>query len=85
MLVRYQCSEMYNGTPTASCGDDGMYMTSGRCRRECGAPPHVEHAVPRFNNSEVAEGWFVGMGCPYDCEPGLLLVGSFRWSLWYYI
>ena len=30
MVVRYQCDEMYNGTPTASCGDDGMYMVSGK-------------------------------------------------------
>ena len=146
MVVRYQCEEMYNGTPTASCGDDGMYMVSGletglrqlehgdhliififllyivqddmrsydmrqydminmssihriyinqslsslymcstlrayhlftsdveprgRCRRECGAPPAVEHAAPRFNNSQVADGWLVGMACPYDCDPG---------------
>lgn len=28
-MIRYQCDEMYNGTPTASCGDDGMYMISG--------------------------------------------------------
>ena len=104
IVVRYQCDEMYNGTPTASCGDDGMYMVSGmrrvwrhggvpllgampwcdaiagvplpnaitgchswmprwdandfqsfpvcypnigRCRRECGPPPKVDHAAPR--------------------------------------
>lgn len=70
MVVRYQCDEMYNGTPTASCGDDGMYMVSGRCRRECGPPPRVPHAAPRFNNSHVRGGWFVGMRCPYVCDPG---------------
>ena len=32
IVVRYQCDEMYNGTPTASCGDDGMYMVSGMIR-----------------------------------------------------
>ena len=32
IVVRYQCNEMYNGTPTASCGDDGMYMVSGMIR-----------------------------------------------------
>ncbi|CAK9039837.1 EGF and pentraxin domain-containing protein 1 (Polydom) [Durusdinium trenchii] len=70
MVIRYQCDEMYNGTPTASCGDDGMYMISGRCRRECGAPPRVLHAAPRFNNTEAKSGWFVGMRCPYVCDPG---------------
>lgn len=70
IVVRYQCDEMYNGTPTASCGDDGMYMVSGRCRRECGPPPKVDHAAPRFNNSDVEGGWFVGMRCPYVCNPG---------------
>ncbi|CAE7023517.1 CSMD3 [Symbiodinium sp. CCMP2456] len=70
MVVRYQCDEMYNGTPTATCGDDGMYVKAGRCRRECGAPPAISHAAPRFNNSGILGGWFEGMQCPYSCDPG---------------
>ena len=27
------------------------------------------HAA-RFNNSHVRGGWFVGMRCPYVCDPG---------------
>jgi len=70
MVVRYQCDQMYNGTPTATCGDDGMYITAGRCRRECGPPPTVPHASPSFDNVLVANGWFEGMRCPYVCDPG---------------
>jgi len=70
MVVRYQCDAMYNGTPTATCGDDGMYVTEGRCRKECGAPPIVPHASPSFDNAKVVHGWTDGMRCPYVCDPG---------------
>ena len=28
-LVDAQTRQMYNGTPTATCGDDGMYVKAG--------------------------------------------------------
>ena len=39
--MRYQCEEMYNGTPTASCGDDGMYMAAGASWGESLALPRA--------------------------------------------
>lgn len=71
-VVRYQCDTMYNGTPTATCGDDGMYVTVGRCRRECGSPPALPHASPNFDNALVAAGWMEGMRATYICDPNYL-------------
>eukprot|EP00931_Biecheleriopsis_adriatica_P006869 TRINITY_DN108212_c0_g1_i1.p1 TRINITY_DN108212_c0_g1~~TRINITY_DN108212_c0_g1_i1.p1 ORF type:complete len:1053 (-),score=116.33 TRINITY_DN108212_c0_g1_i1:58-3174(-) len=70
MVVRYQCDDMYVGTPTATCGDDGLYVTAGRCKRECGPPPAVPHAAPSFDNKNVSHGWYEGTRCPYSCNPG---------------
>eukprot|EP00928_Gymnodinium_smaydae_P095881 TRINITY_DN8344_c0_g2_i4.p1 TRINITY_DN8344_c0_g2~~TRINITY_DN8344_c0_g2_i4.p1 ORF type:complete len:871 (+),score=119.50 TRINITY_DN8344_c0_g2_i4:21-2633(+) len=70
MVVRYQCDKSYNGTPTATCGDDGLYVQVGRCRKECGAPPVVPHATPTFSNSELPFGWIEGMRVPYVCNVG---------------
>jgi len=70
MIVRYQCERMYNGTPTATCGDDGMYITEGRCRKECGPPPLLLRASPSFDNTMVSTGWVAGMRVPYTCDPG---------------
>merc|ERR1719277_1618245 len=70
MVVRYQCESMYNGTPTATCGDDGMYVVQGRCKKECGPPPVLPHASPSFDNALVSNGWIEGMRAPYICDPG---------------
>merc|ERR1712137_342362 len=70
MVIRYQCEQMYNGTPTATCGDDGLYITTGRCKKECGPPPEVPNASPDFDNNMALHGWFEGMRCPYVCDPG---------------
>jgi len=70
MIVRYQCDQMYNGTPTATCGNDGLYLEQGRCVKECGPPPMVPYACPSFDNAPASKGWFEGMQCPYKCDPG---------------
>eukprot|EP00930_Biecheleria_cincta_P020225 TRINITY_DN15257_c0_g1_i1.p1 TRINITY_DN15257_c0_g1~~TRINITY_DN15257_c0_g1_i1.p1 ORF type:complete len:1049 (+),score=136.23 TRINITY_DN15257_c0_g1_i1:3-3149(+) len=69
-VVRYQCDDMFKGTPTAACGDEGRYVTAGRCKRECGPPPFVPHAAPNFSNDDVYKGWFEGTRCPYTCDFG---------------
>lgn len=70
MVIRYQCDEGYNGTPTATCGDDGMYVTGGRCRQECGPPPMLPHATPSYDNTYALAGWIEGMRVPYVCDDG---------------
>ncbi|CAE8643485.1 unnamed protein product [Polarella glacialis] len=71
MAVRYQCDDMYNGTPTATCGDDGMYVKEGRCRKECAPPPSLLHASANFDNVITgAVGWLEGMRADYLCDPG---------------
>lgn len=70
MVIRYQCDAGYNGTPTATCGDDGMYVKVGRCRRECGSPPLLPHSSPKFDNAIAAAGWIEGLRALYVCDPG---------------
>jgi len=70
MVIRYQCDAGYNGTPTATCGDDGMYVTGGRCRQECGPPPMLPHATPNYDNMYALSGWIEGMRVPYLCDDG---------------
>ena len=65
-MVRYQCLESYNGTPSAICGYDGRYVTRGGCLRRCGELPRVPHGVPE--GLEPPEGWLEGMTVPYACE-----------------
>eukprot|EP00928_Gymnodinium_smaydae_P032336 TRINITY_DN23447_c0_g1_i1.p1 TRINITY_DN23447_c0_g1~~TRINITY_DN23447_c0_g1_i1.p1 ORF type:complete len:708 (+),score=122.81 TRINITY_DN23447_c0_g1_i1:123-2126(+) len=69
-VIRYQCDAKFHGTPTATCTDDGVYITEGRCRRECGPPPAVMHASPSFDNAVVTNGWMEGMRSPYVCDFG---------------
>lgn len=71
MIVRFQCDDNYTGLPEAHCGDDGEYITQGRCRRECCCPPTLPHASPDYDNNDVAKhGWVEGMRAKYRCNHG---------------
>lgn len=70
IVVRYQCDWLFDGTPTATCGDDGMYIVEGRCRKECGPPPVLPRASPSFDNALISDGWTEGMRVSFVCDPG---------------
>lgn len=70
-VVRYQCDQNYTGSPTATCGHEGLYVKEGRCLRLCGEPPMLAFASPNYDNDLVKEGgWSEGMRASYACHPG---------------
>jgi len=62
--------KMYNGTPIATCVENGVYMNQGGCRIECGPPPVASDASPIIDNAVVVAGWIEGMSVRYACNPG---------------
>ncbi|CAK9007064.1 unnamed protein product [Durusdinium trenchii] len=68
--LHYQCEEPFTGSITATCEDDGTFLLSGRCLRQCNAPPKMPNSVAIYENQLAIKGFFEGLRVTYQCSPG---------------
>jgi len=70
IILQYECEGNYLGAPNATCGDEGLYVVSGRCFIKCGVPPVVENAIADVSESNESLVVIEGMRVPYRCASG---------------